>query len=224
MSDNILTSGGGTTDETKYVPFNNNIFYANVVDYSRSLEYPEVDSNDYSISTIRTYLNGKKTYTNSNETPATLNGNSGYNYTPKTTGTSVNFFTQNTLKGDNATNDIYTLIQPRTLGDMYKKITIDSTDITLPTAVEGISETDADAFWLLSYNEVDTLWTSSTKRVGNILTPKTNNASTYIASIGYWRTRTPSMTGYTYNIDDLGDFYALSGYWAGHGVRPAFLI
>lgn len=227
MSDNILTSGGGTTDETKYVPFNNNIFYANVVDYSRSLEYPEVDSNDYSISTIRTYLNGKKIYTKSNETPATLNGNSGYNYTPKTTETSVNFFTQNTLKGDNATNDIYTLIQPRTLGDMYKKMSDSSTKIELPTAVEGILETDADAFWLLSYNEVETLLTASTnytQRIGNILTPKTNDASTYIASAGYWRLRSPGMTGNTYNIEDLGYFQNLGGYWAGHGVRPAFLI
>ena len=222
MSENILTSGGGTTNETKYVPFNNNVFIDKNYTEGKSLEYPEVDANDYSISTIRAYLNGKTVYTKDSNTSATLNGTLGTNYTPDKTGTTANFFTQNTLKN----NDIYTLIQPRTLDNMYKKMSDSSTDLTLPTAVEGISGTDADAFWLLSYGEASTLWTSESNRVGNILSPKTDDTSSHTASAVNWWLRSPGSS-YSYNARDVygnGIIYSdrVSGAWC--GVRAAFLI
>ena len=223
MSDYILTSGGGTTSETKGVPFNNNMFYDTTNrKYNKSLEYPEVDANDYSISTIRAYLNGKTVYTENTSTSATLNGTSGTNYTPKTTGATANFFTQNMLKD----NDIYTLIQPRTLGDMYKKMSDSSTDLTLPTAVEGISGTDTDAFWLLSKDEMNMLIGSNTNSIGNILSPKTDDMTSYTISAGEWwiRTPLPSYSHYVKIVIEIGDALFTEVYKFFGGVRPAFLI
>ena len=224
MSDYILTSGGGTTNETKFVPFNNNVFIEEMSSEGKSLEYPEVDANDYSISTIRAYLNGKTVYTKHSSTSATLNGTSGKNYTPDKTGTTANFFTQNTLKGNNKTNDIYTLIQPRTLENMYKKM-YEATDLTPPTAVEGISGTDADAFWLLSQNEARTLWTIEEALAGKIPTPKTDNTSSYNAYADNWWLCSPDHI--SYNVVDVsvgGNIGSFQVYKFVCGVRAAFLI
>lgn len=216
MSENILTSGGGTTNETKYVPFNNNVF-KNSSDEYYSNEYTSVLANDYSISTIRAYLNGKTVNTATDTSTSNI-------WKPNTAtdkATNLNFFTQNTLKD----NDIYTLIQPRTLGDMYKKMSDSSTDLTPPTAVEGISATDADAFWLLSYNEASTLWTSETNRVGNILLPKNGDMSSYSMSVYVWFLRSPSSSYFdtVRLVDPMGGF-ASNRVYGSCGVRAAFLI
>ena len=218
MSENILTSGGGTTSETKYVPFNNNVFQNSAGEYY-SNEYSSVLANDYSISTVRAYLNGKTVNTATDEsTPNIWKPN-----TASDKATSLNFFTQNTLKGNNETSDIYTLIQPRTLGDMYKKMSDSSTDLTLPTAVEGISGTDADAFWLLSFNEADTLGLD-TKRVGNILTPKTGGIPSYNVSTDSWWLRSPLASSSAWFILSGGNFADRGVYEVLCGVRPVFLI
>lgn len=222
MSENILTSGGGTTNETKYVPFNNNVFENSAGDYY-SNEYTSVLANDYSISTIRAYLNGKTVNT------ATDDSTPGVYKPGTTTTTNLNFFTQNTLKD----NDIYTLIQPRILDDMYQMMGVSSSmsysNLTPPTAVEGISGTDADAFWLLSQKEADILWLSdNTKRVGKIQAPNSEGSSSYTASNGNWWLRSPDLSNsysasYVSSAGKTGssnyDVYETS-----YGVRPAFLI
>ncbi|MCI7003690.1 MAG: DUF6273 domain-containing protein [Clostridia bacterium] len=226
MSDYILTSGGGTTDG---VPFNNNVFKNSTGEYY-SNEYTSVLANDYSISTVRAYLNGKTVNTTTSYNGTDIHKST--KWTPSTdTTTNLNFFTQNTLKGDNATSDIYTLIQPRTLGDMYKKMSGSSTDLALPTAVEGISETDADAFWLLSYNEAIALCSTSgfddyNKIVGNTLTPKTDDTSSCSASADEWSFRSPysSNSEYAYGITIHADITGAYVYVIYCGVRPAFLI
>ena len=218
MSENILTSGGGTTSETKYVPFNNNVFQNSAGEYY-SNEYSSVLANDYSISTVRAYLNGKTVNTATDEsTPNIWKPN-----TASDKATSLNFFTQNTLKGNKETNDIYTLIQPRTLDDMYKKMSDSdsSTDLTPPTAVEGISKSDADSFWLLSYAEVNILWSSGANRVGCLAT------SNYPIAFGDpWFLRTPSYD--TSNAERIiysfGGFEYVIGDTAVCGIRPVFLI
>ena len=218
MSDYILTSGGGTTYETKYVPFNNNVFKNSAGEYY-SNEYTSVPANDYSISTVRAYLNGKTVNTATDEsTPNIWKPN-----TASDKATSLNFFTQNTLKGNKETNDIYTLIQPRTLDDMYKKMSDSdsSTDLTPPTAVEGISKSDADSFWLLSYAEVNILWSSGANRVGCLAT------SNYPIAFGDpWFLRTPSYD--TSNAERIiysfGGFEYVIGDTAVCGIRPVFLI
>lgn len=216
MSDYILTNGGGTT---KYVPFNNNHFKNTTDNKYYSNEYTSVLANDYSISTVRAYLIGKTVNT-------AIDASTSYIWKPDTaTGvaTYLNFFTQNTLKG----NEIYTLIQPRTLGDMYKKMTGTSTDLTLPTAVEGISGTDADAFWLLSQNEASTLWTSTANCVGNILIPKTGDTSSYTASAVNWWLRSPysSESRCAWRVYKKGVLNYANVVGEGLcGVRPAFLI
>ncbi|MDY2696293.1 MAG: hypothetical protein SOV27_03945, partial [Eubacteriales bacterium] len=131
-----------------------------------SNEYTSVPANDYSISTVRAYLNGKTVNTTTSFDGSSMGSSTKWTPCTETT-TNLNFFTQNTLKG----NDIYTLIQPRTLDDMYKKMSADSTpaNIELPTAVEGLSETDSDAFWLLSDNETNNLWNSTSDINGNII-------------------------------------------------------
>ena len=214
MSDYILTSGGGTTYG---VPFNNNVFKNTTDNKYYSNEYTSVLANDYSISTVRAYLNGKTVNTATDTSISNL-------WKPNTEtdkATNLNFFSQNTLKG----NDIYTLIQPRKLDDMYKKMSDSSTDLTPPTAVEGISGTDADAFWLLSYNEASTLWTSDTNRVGNKLSPETNNQTSYTASAGFWCLRSLVLS----NSDEtkiviFDGNTGLSRVYRACGVRPAFLI
>ncbi|MCI7003744.1 MAG: hypothetical protein MR904_05360 [Clostridia bacterium] len=216
LSDYILPSGDATKNATKYVPFNNNVFI-NIVSgnyFGKSLEYQEVDANDYSISTIRAYLNGKTVYTEDTSTPATLNGTSGTNYTPKTTGATTNFFTQNTLKD----NDIYTLIQPRTLGDMYKKMSYSSKNVDIPIAVEGISETDADAFWLLSYNEITTLINLNTNRIGQL--PNVTGAYNWLS-----RSFNESASFFSACVNPGGNIAKENFvHDLNSGVRPAFLI
>ena len=229
MSDYILTSGGGTTAETKNVPFNNNVFRNTTDNKYYSNEYTSVLANDYSISTVREYLNGKTVNTTTSYDGTYIS--SSTKWTPSTeTTTNLNFFTQNTLKGDNTTNDIYTLIQPRTLGDMYKKMSNDSTptDTEPPTTkVEGISGTDADAFWLLSYNEANTLWSSDDNRVCRILLPNENDTSSYIESDDIsCGLRSPSLS-YSYYYDCVDHRGFLDWSYVYHtycGVRPAFLI
>ena len=226
MSDYILTSGGGTTAETENVPFNNNVFRNTTDNKYYSNEYTSVLANDYSISTVRAYLNGKTVNTATDKsTPNIWKPN-----TASDKATNLNFFTQNTLKGDNTTNDIYTLIQPRTLGDMYKKMSNDSTptDTEPPTTkVEGISGTDADAFWLLSYNEANTLWSSDDNRVCRILLPNENDTSSYIESDDIsCGLRSPSLS-YSYYYDCVDHRGFLDWSYVYHtycGVRPAFLI
>ena len=212
MSDYILPC--------KDVPFNNNVFLDGSGEYNKSLEYPDIDANDYSISTVRSYLNGKTIYTEYNSKTVTLNGTTGTNYTPKTTGATANFFTQNTLKD----NDIYTLIQPRTLENMYKKMSDSSTDLTLPTAVEGISGTDADAYWLLSYKEANALGSTGgsydmKKMKGFIPTSSTISA-------GNWFLRSPYTTSSAHNrgIYDFNGALDKLMSVVKCGVRPAFLI
>lgn len=224
MSDYILTSGGGTTNETKHVPFNNNMFKNTADNEYYSNEYTSVKANDYSISTVRAYLNGRTVNTATDTSTSNI-------WKPNTAtdkATNLNFFTQNTLKGNNETNDIYTLIQSRTLGDLYKKMSDASTDTTLPTAVEGISGTDADAFWLLSYSEASRLWDSNANRKGMIVLPKTDDTSSYTTSPNSWGTRSPASNNSDIfgAVEDsgyvLGDSSSVYGAWC--PVRPAFLI
>ena len=224
MSDYILTSGGGTTNETKYVPFNNNMFKNTTDSKYYSNEYTSVLANDYSISTIRAYLNGKTVNTTTSFDGSNIG--SSTKWTPSTeTTTNLNFFTQNILKGNNATNDIYTLIQPRTLKDIYKKMSWDSKDILLPKVLEGISETDTDAFWLLSYGEAGTLWTTKPNRVGKIKVPNSTGLSTSESSDLWWiRSPLPSGNSNAFSLGNDGDFISSAVYGAYCGVRPAFLI
>ena len=216
MSDYILPSGDGTTDKKTFIPFNNNVF-KNTTDktYYYSNEYTSVPANDYSISTIRAYLNGKTVNTATYFDGSSIE--SSTKWTPSTeTTTNLNFFTQNILKG----NDIYTLIQPRSLKSMYSKMSASSTDLALPTAVEGISGTDADAFWLLSYNETNNLWNSASDIKGNLIN----------RSYGSWWLRSPGEPGNPdYNNRDVGFIYNGGGfgpyiYDAYFAIRAAFLI
>ena len=224
MSDYILTSGGGTTPKTTCVPFNNNVFKNSAGEYY-SNEYTSVSADDYSISTVRAYLNGKTVNTTTSYDGTNIHKST--KWTPSTdTTTNLNFFTQNTLKG----NDIYTLIQPRTLDSLYNNITDDpSKPVTLDTThTEGISKTDADAFWLLSYSEANILWTSRPNRVGKILEPNANDETLYTASNKDWWLRSPCLTfggGGARFVSTFGDL--LSGdsvYTMVYGIRPAFLI
>ncbi len=225
MSDYILTSGGGTTNGTKYVPFNNNVFYNTKDDKCYSNEYTSVLANDYSISAVRAYLNGKTVNTATDDsTPDVFKPGT-------TTTTNLNFFTQNTLKD----NDIYTLIQPRILDDMYQMMGVSDKssklygNLTPPTAVEGISGTDADAFWLLSQKEADLLWLSdNTKRVGKIQAPNSEGSSSYTASGDSWWLRSPNLSD-----SSFASYVSSAGitgsskkevFETSYGVRPAFLI
>ena len=176
-----------------------------------SNEYTSVPANDYSISTVRAYLNGKTINTTTYK--STVN-----KWVPSiTTKTDSNFFSQNKLKEE---NEIYTLIQPRSLKSMYSKMSASSTDLALPTTVEGLSETDSDAFWLLSYNEKNNLWNSADDIKGNLINK----------SIGSWWLRSPGNlsnpeqmnydAGFIYN----GGYFGCDVYYAWYAIRAAFLI
>ncbi len=233
MSDYILTSGGGTTNETKYVPFNNNVFMNTTDNKYYSNEYTSVLANDYSISTVRAYLNGKTVNTATDKSTPNI-------WKPNTAtdkATNLNFFTQNTLKGNNATNDIYTLIQPRTLESLYNNMEDEPTQpVTLDTThTEGISETDADAFWLLSDSKAKTLWTSEwsgpdgetwPNLVGYILLPNLENTSSFSSEQEAWWLCTPYCKSSKMVIAVYGDGLPcpVEGNGAWFGVRPAFLI
>ena len=114
---------------------------------------------------------------------------------------------------------------------MYKKMSDDSTptDIEPPTTkVEGISGTDADAFWLLSNDEANTLWSSSDKRVCRILLPDENSTSSSYHEYDdiMWWLRSP-ISSYSHNVasvDHHGDLVWFEVYGIYCGVRPAFLI
>ena len=150
MSNTIFKSGTTGAD----IIYNNNVIYN--VQHSLSLDYTNVAGNDYSISTVRAYLNGKTVYTETNSESGSAGGITGTKTTPKTTGATANIFSQITLKN----SDIYTLIKPRTLTSLYSKMTYGTTpaDVTIPTdKTEGISGDDADAFWILSTYEYDNL-------------------------------------------------------------------
>ena len=215
MSDYILPSGDATSDETKYVPFNNNGFKNTTDNKYYSNEYTSVPANDYSISTVRAYLNGKTVNTATDTSTSNI-------WKPNTAtdkATNLNFFTQNTLKN----NNIYTLIQLRTLGDMYKKMSEDSpTDLALPTDVEGILGTDADAFWLLSYNEAKAIMNLVGKSKFNGKLPTSSSTM----SVASWWLRTPILDYLDRAIDifEDGDRDSRYVYKTECGVRPAFLI
>ncbi|MDY2696385.1 MAG: DUF6273 domain-containing protein, partial [Eubacteriales bacterium] len=221
MSDYILPSGDATENKTKYIPFNNYYFMNSSGTVAKSLEYSKINANDYSISTVRAYLNGKTIYTECQEQRTTLNGDAVYNYTPNTTGVTANFFTQNGLKGE----DIYTLIQPRTLTSLYNNISDDTNhQIILDTSnAEGISGEDSDSFWLMSYAEAQLFKQENVpgfpKLMGKLPTSSTVNAAD-------WFFRSPEYSipfhgRYIRGEDGLPPNFSVCG---AYGVRPCFLI
>ena len=212
MSEYILP-----TDATAgYLAFNNNCFLdSNGETIGESLEFSGVKANDYSISTVRSYLKGKTVYTETNSETTTLKGTNGTKYTPNKNGASINFFTQNSLKEA----DIYTLIQARTLGSMYAKMSNSATDIDIPTDLtEGNSSDEKDSFWVLSYNEANTLFASDTNRKGYA----PNNSATAVA----WFLRTPmAFSSSFWDVNTSGSLYQINIVNRQNcNVRPAFLI
>ena len=213
----ILTSDGLGMYETKWIPFNNNMFYDTTDKKYYSNEYTSVPANDYSISTVRAYLNGK-----------TINANADTNtsniWKPSTdTTTNRNFFAQNTLKGNTETNeinDIYTLIQPRTLSDMYKEMSFDDSegfaDVELPTAVEGIAETDG----LPSIKDMNNIGS-----ILGLIPVRNDDKSSYFMTDGWVGLRSPcSGTTGDFWWSPMMDGIDVANVTNAIGVRPAFLI
>lgn len=98
---------------------------------------------------------------------------------------------------------------------MYEKISSSSTKVELPTAVEWISKTDADAFWLLSRNEIN-----------NLVNNKVGYLPEHSTAGDYWLRSPVDSRNYT-SWGVMGD-----GSWNDYreiykpvcGIRPAFLI
>ncbi len=177
----------------------------------------EVYANDYASSNLRKYLIGE-----------TVNNNVVANYndqiwTPNEENpVYLNFFTDNTeLKN----NDIYTLIKTRTLKSLYltnveikesKEFTNGDID-NIVNKSEGISKTDADAFWVLSYKEVNSL-------IGEYTPSKSYYSSDTTTVATYWfRSERYSEQVYYYCDFRQTITTTLSAY-ASSGVRPAFII
>ena len=138
-----------------------------------SLQYPNVSVYDYSISTVREYLNGKSVYALSKD------------WTPNKDEQLVNFFDTNDLKSD----EIYTLIKTRTLESLYTDLGYDDIESAsvlkydVPTnKTEGVETTDSDAFWLISATELL-----------NVITDGGNDQYAGLGGVvvNYWMTRQP---------------------------------
>ena len=173
-----------------------------------------IKANDYSVSTIRQYLNG--TY------------NSGYVYKYSTFSTKreirsdENFGYSSMLKDYNIANDnaIYTQIVKRSLKDMYKGMSADYNydindyvynNIELPIA------NASDAFWLLSMKEIVDLHPNE-------------QSDEYEWSViwyeMYWWLRSPfDNSGVAHDVDDTGSYSDCSDVFRCNNVaRAAFQL
>lgn len=190
-----------------------------------NLEY-EVPADDYASSNLRKYLIG-----------ITVNNTSVEDadnkiMTPnKENPVYMNFFTDNTeLKN----NDIYTLIKTRTLENLYlnnEKMEINNYDSEVQNGdiedvvnkSEGISKTDSDAFWALSFKEVrDLLTTSRSDQSGsNSYTLSKENNEYWLRSSYVKKTPNPEVCCVN---GSWGTMQTEVGCGANSGVRPAFII
>lgn len=141
------------------ISFNNNTYYNTTDKKWYSNEYPNILGSDYAISTVREYLNGKNCYTKINEEKSY---NDVIKTTPDKTSTMTNMYITTELKGTADTEDIYTLIKPRTLKSLYNNslciyngdyVQDEENSLEIPN-IEGVDENDSDAFWLIASWEI----------------------------------------------------------------------
>lgn len=204
-----------TSDNSGELFYNGDCYQNSTKDFINN-EY-EVNSNDYASSTLRKYLNGR-----------TINNSitkDGQVITPnKETPSYINFFTDNKELKD---NDIYSLIKARTLDSLYINNVCNSSTYAITNGdidnvvdkSEGISKTDADAFWILSYKEANTL-------LGDGYQSNSCSSSNTSNSVAYWLRSADNTTKYVYyfNYQRVTISNILGCWSASSGVRPAFII
>lgn len=168
-----------------------------------------IDSNDYSTSNVRNYLNGAVAY----HTYDSSNTTSGY--FPDLTKQLTSFLELYNLNND----DVYlNKITPRTLGDLYATISSTFGASNLPETTINSSDTE-DKLWLMSKKEWDTCYTNGFASTQSLMAGTPVGGS---ESVDWW-TRTFLQTQLTKisssgNLSNYGVFYWLEG------LRPAFKI
>lgn len=178
-----------------FCSWNNDHTYVSTLNVKHNLNgWTNIDSNDYSTSNIRQYMNSEEEVSKSSS--------GTWNETVTPADPKSNMFTDLHIDPDN--DIVYTQIMGRTLGDLYtdmdQKTTATNTqDVQLPKGAssEGdwgdatitYSSTDEDKFWLLSYYETYTLLS------GNATTE--NDAD---RSWGYWYWLRSPITSSSYDV------------------------
>ena len=196
LETNVLSAIGrdGTKDMIE-VSFNNDYTYAgNTGNYHNLHGFTNVEANDYATSNIRQYINGNNVYKSYTTNP------SSSIYKPNEESRNSNMYTDLNINTEDA---VFGKIATRTIGELYKDNTNSATnpnDVIFPDlsgADEGYQyqKTDKDAFWLLSYYEINNLVGSS--RSDRIWPTGSANA--------YWlRSPNSSVSGYAYCVSTSG--------------------
>ena len=180
----------------------------------------DVKANDYANSVIRKFLNGETVY-GKQVTMFNSGTYTKYNATSSISGSvysKPSEVSDNFYKTYNLNNSIYNLITPRSLKELYTKMSNTSTvtDISQPTNINNADFTTTnDRFWLLSYNEVVTILTGTDYR-------KINTGP-------YWRLRSPNNNygGVSVVVSTTGGYIVDSSTYQiyyNFGVRPAFML
>lgn len=158
----LLDRDDGSNNSLNELPFNNT--YSS--DKHTEAGWEDINANDYATSTVRRYINGTNVYKGVILSNGEYVENTSYDYS--------NMYTDFCIDTEN--DEVYKAITGRTLKDLYLDGAFLGGEVTYPTFTSNsIADTTVDKFWLLSYKEADSLFSSSTDRKW----PTTGSANEY---------------------------------------------
>ena len=217
LETNTLSAVGlDGTNKMMEVPFNADYINesgANPQYHHRQNGWDNINTNDYSTSNVRQYINGNNAYDN-------YTGSSTTGYTPS--GRYSNMYSDYNIDPEN--DLVYQNITGRSLGDLYTGMgwnrstsSPSYSDTTFPTFNEGATikytENDVDKFWLLSAQEAINLLGSS--RADRVWPSGSADA--------YWlRSPDSSFTYAAFSVSNSGSFTGSAVYGNDYAARAAF--
>ena len=168
-------------------------------------------ASDYAWSNLRSYLKG-----NSVQISTSLMSSTGER---KPSGIFSNSFEETYELNDDL--EIHKLIQPRSLTDLYSKISASYEAMTIPSALPTEGDTE-DKFWIMSKYEVETTLVVGSKKYLYATFEGTKYCMWWSRSPLVANTNNPNNIEYKITTMN-GDVYSYECFYS-RGVRPAFAL